>query len=201
LSGLSSNTTYHFRAKAVGDGTSYGLDKSFTTSDVGAVEVSINAPTDDVPENSNFTATVDISQVENFDVANFDVVFDDTVLRLDNVTDGAIDGTAIPVTMWYPQDGGPCTIIVNVPSFPGVTGSGTLAVLHFHVIGDAGDESAIDLENGVLGDNQAQPIPATWIGDSVHVVTSAVLPGDANGDGVVNNLDITKVERIIVGLD
>jgi len=28
-----------------------------------------------------------------------------------------------------------------------------------------------------------------------------VLPGDANGDGVVNALDITKVERIIVGLD
>jgi len=26
-------------------------------------------------------------------------------------------------------------------------------------------------------------------------------PGDANGDGIVNSLDITKVERIIVGLD
>ncbi len=31
LSGLSPNTTYHFRAKAVGDGTSYGADRSFTT--------------------------------------------------------------------------------------------------------------------------------------------------------------------------
>ncbi len=28
-----------------------------------------------------------------------------------------------------------------------------------------------------------------------------VIPGDANGDGVVNALDITKVERIIAGLD
>ncbi len=27
------------------------------------------------------------------------------------------------------------------------------------------------------------------------------LPGDANGDGVVNALDITKIERIIIGLD
>jgi len=31
LGGLSPDTTYYFRAKAVGDGTSYGLDKSFTT--------------------------------------------------------------------------------------------------------------------------------------------------------------------------
>ncbi|GAI45628.1 unnamed protein product, partial [marine sediment metagenome] len=31
LTGLSSNTTYHFRAVAVGDGTSYGDDISFTT--------------------------------------------------------------------------------------------------------------------------------------------------------------------------
>ena len=30
---------------------------------------------------------------------------------------------------------------------------------------------------------------------------SAVIPGDANGDGVVNALDITKVERIIATLD
>ena len=30
---------------------------------------------------------------------------------------------------------------------------------------------------------------------------STVVPGDANGDGLVNALDITKVERIIAGLD
>jgi len=32
LSSLTANTTYYFRAKAVGDGTSYGTEKSFTTS-------------------------------------------------------------------------------------------------------------------------------------------------------------------------
>ncbi len=31
LSGLSANTTYHFRAKAVGEGTAYGQDEQFTT--------------------------------------------------------------------------------------------------------------------------------------------------------------------------
>ncbi len=31
LAGLSANETYHFRAKAVGDGTAYGSDQTFTT--------------------------------------------------------------------------------------------------------------------------------------------------------------------------
>jgi len=35
----------------------------------------------------------------------------------------------------------------------------------------------------------------------ITVGPGGVIPGDANGDGVVNALDITKVERIIVGLD
>lgn len=36
---------------------------------------------------------------------------------------------------------------------------------------------------------------------TINVAASSVLPGDANGDGNVNALDITKVERIIAGLD
>jgi hypothetical protein len=44
----------------------------------------------------------------------------------------------------------------------------------------------------------------TITGSSAGVTTqvqTVVLPGDANGDGNINALDITKVERIIVGLD
>jgi hypothetical protein len=43
----------------------------------------------------------------------------------------------------------------------------------------------------------------TITGSSAGVTTQVVtaLPGDANGDGSVNALDITKVERIIAGLD
>jgi hypothetical protein len=36
---------------------------------------------------------------------------------------------------------------------------------------------------------------------SFTTVPTTVIPGDANGDGVVNALDITKVERIVAGLD
>jgi hypothetical protein len=61
------------------------------------------------------------------------------------------------------------------------------------------DSSTISLSNGMLANNLAEEIAATWVGDLVDV--TSVLPGDANGDGNVNALDITKVERIIAGLD
>jgi len=37
--------------------------------------------------------------------------------------------------------------------------------------------------------------------DYITVGVPGVIPGDANGDGDVNALDITKIERIIAGLD
>jgi len=51
----------------------------------------------------------------------------------------------------------------------------------------------------MLSDSSAEEIEATWVGDSVDI--TSVVPGDATGDGNVNALDITKVERIISGLD
>jgi len=197
LAGLNLGTTYHFRTKAVGDGTSYGLDKSFKTG-TGVVTVSINAPPE-VVENSDFTATVDVSPVANFDAANYDVSFNASILQLTDVTSGQIDSSPMPVDSWNLISPGTYRIVQNVLGTPGVSGSGYLAVLHFHVIGSDCQTSPINLLNGTLRDNLAQEIPATWVDDSVHV--TPVLPGDANGDGVVNNLDITKVERIIVGLD
>ena len=199
LGGLCPNTTYHVRAKAVGDETSYGLDKSFTTSGVGAVTVSIDAPAEVAP-NSDFTADVVISQVNNFDAAGYNVSVDDSILRLDNVTSGQLDTTVIPVNSWNEISPGTYTIIQNVPGLAGVDGLGTLAVLHFHVVGTECQTSPINLSDGKLGNNLAEEIPATWIGDSVHVSTSGVLPGDANGDGVVNIFDITYLEMILAGL-
>ena len=134
----------------------------------GAVKVSLNAP-DVVDADSDFTVTVDISQVTDFDAAGYDITFNDTVLRLDDVTAGTVDGTAIPVDVWNEISPGTYTIIQNVPGLDGVTGSGTLAELHFHVIGSAGDRSYIGPQNGLLSDNTANEIEADWVGDMVTV--------------------------------
>jgi len=44
-------------------------------------------------------------------------------------------------------------------------------------------------------------LEADYATDTFTVNPSGVIPGDANGDGFVNALDITKVERIVAGLD
>jgi len=174
------------------------LTDGFTVVAVGAVTVSVDAPDTAAPD-SDFTANVDISQVTELDSGNYDITFDAAVLRLDDIAVGLIGSTTIPVDMYNEISPGTYRVVQNVPGLTGVTGSGYLAVLHFHVIGSEGDSSDITLSNGTLSDAQAAEIEATWVGDSVSI-TSA-LAGDANGDGVVNALDITKIERIIVGLD
>jgi len=179
------------------DGTGT-LTDGFTVVATGSVTVSIDAPATAAPD-SDFTANVNISEVVDFDSCNYDVSFDASVLRLDNVTSGLLDSTTIPITILNEISSGTYRVVQNVAGMAGVSGSGHLAVLHFYVIGSAGDSSAISLSNGMLANNVAEEIAATWVGDSVNA--SSVIPGDANGDGNVNALDITKVERIVAGLD
>jgi hypothetical protein len=198
---ISIDTTATLGLRDVSVTTSAGtgtLTDGFTVVAVGAVTVSVDAPATAAPD-SDFSANIDISQVAELDSCNYDITFDPSVLRLDDVTSGLIGSTTIPVDMYNEISSGIYRVVQNVPGLTGVTGSGYLVVLHFHVIGSEGDGSDITLSNGTLSDAQAVEIEATWVGDSVSI-TSA-LAGDANGDGVVNALDITKAERIIVGLD
>jgi len=136
------------------------------------VTVSIDAP-DEAASDSDFTANVNISEVANFDACNYDVSFDASVLRLDNVTSGLIGSTTIPVDIYNEISSGTWRIVHNIPGLSGVNGSGYLAVLHFHVIGSEGDSNIISPLNGVLSDNTASEIKATWGGDSVRVTPAA----------------------------
>ena len=200
LSDLTSNTTYYFRAVASdGNQTVYGGVLTFRTQTdtQSGVSVTINAPPR-VPPNTNFTVSVDIANVTAFDSASYDINYNSTLFRFDGVTAGDINGTAIPVDLYNQVNPQTCTIVQNLPGLTGVSGSGRLAVLHFRSIGASGTSGAINISNGALSDTEAREIYATWLGDNVEI---SVLNGDANGDGRVNAVDITKVERIIVRLD
>jgi len=245
------------------------------------VTVVIDAP-GEVNGDSDFTADIDVTNLADFDAGQFDISIDTSVLRLDDVSSGLIGSTTIPVSAWNEISSGTYRIVLNVSGIPGVSGSGYLAVLHFHVIGSDGESSAIQISSGFLNNNLAEEITATWNGDSTTVheevvitttslsigvvgsaysatlqatggsgsytwtVLSGSLPdglslssagvisgtptasgtfyftveatdgtlsdskeyyitiaymGDADGDGMINTNDITKVERIIVALD
>lgn len=130
-----------------------------------AVTVSINAPAE-VVKDSNFTASVDIANVTDFDAGQFDVSYDESMLRLDDVTAGLIGTTEIPVVLWNKISPGTYRVIVNVPGVPGISGSGYLAVLHFYIAGSMGDSGGIGLSNGFLNNNLGDEIVATWADDS-----------------------------------
>ncbi|MEA3459079.1 MAG: LysM peptidoglycan-binding domain-containing protein [Chloroflexota bacterium] len=138
--------------------------------------VSVDAPSEAAP-GSTFIAWVNISWVTNFDACDYEVVFDPSVLELTSVTYGTIDGTTIPIATTNEISPGRVKVVENVLGTPGVTGSGYLARLNFHVIGYAGQSSVINLENGTLSDNAATEIMATWTGATVTVSGPTPTPG------------------------
>jgi hypothetical protein len=159
----------------------------------GETVVSIDAPAEATAD-SDFTADVGISDVTDFDACQYDLSFDPAVLRLDNVTAGAIGSTTVPVDLYTELSAGNWRVIQNVPGLTGATGSGSLAVLHFHVIGAEGTSSAIDLSGGVLSDITASQIPATWVNDSVTVsdltapTVDSTSPADSATDVAVDSV-------------
>jgi hypothetical protein len=137
------------------------------------VTVSVDAP-EQVSPDSDFTVNINISEVTDFDACNYDITYDSSVLRLDSVASGQIDSTTIPVDVYNEIGDGTYRVIQNVPGLAGVSGTGYLAVVHFHVIGAEGDGSDITLSNGMIASNLAEEITATWTGDSVEVTVTPV---------------------------
>jgi hypothetical protein len=159
--------------------------------------VNIDAP-DFAAEDSVFIARVNVTGVTGFYSANYEIVFNPSVFEVGNVTNGQIDSTLIPVDTWQVVTPGVIRVVQNAEELHGVSGSGYIAELHFHVIGSDSSSSEINFSNGVFNDINANQIPATWTGKAGIGVYKL---GDANDDGNVNSLDIAKLERIIFGLD
>ena len=150
-----------------------------------------------VAVDSDFIASVEISQVTDFDATDYTLLFDPAVLRLDDITPGTIGSTSVPV-MFNQTGYGRYIIVQNLPGLAGVSGSGSLAILHFHVLGILGTSSDIFLSNATISNTFANESNPLLVGDHVDV---NIIAGDANSDGKVDAVDITKLERIIAGLD
>ncbi|NQU10660.1 hypothetical protein HQ590_07720 [bacterium] len=158
---------------------------------VQGVIVSIDAPATVVP-GATVAVDVTITNVSNLDAGNFTVGFDTDVLTLASISAGSIGGTAIPVSA-YVVGTDTVTVTVNVLDTPGVSGVGTLATLNFTFVGVSGEQSTLALSGGSLSDNTAAAVNAQWVNPTAPVAATLVV-GDANGDGNLNALDITKIE-------
>jgi hypothetical protein len=145
-----------------------GIDPPVGPSPQKGVVIKVDAPSH-VSTNCDFVVGIDINHIRDFDADNFNISFDPAVLRLDNVSNGSIGGRNIPISGYNQRSPGVYTVVQNVAGVPGVNGNGTLAILHFHVIGKSGDSSNITLSSGTLSDNLSQIVTAIWKGDSVFI--------------------------------
>ena len=138
-------------------------------------EVSVNAP-EYVEEKETFDVTIDVEGITDFNSGMFDLTFDHKVVKVDDVTDGSIDDTEIPVTMWDDMDSDTIRVMLELPETTTASGSGYLAGITFKVKGDAGEESALEIAEGelvkyVFEDERATPeaIEVNWNGAVVKV--------------------------------
>ena len=155
--------------------------RTATTPTVGSVTVSIDAPDIvDKSEGQYFHAFVTITDVTNFDAAQYDITYDPAVIVIQDVNAGDISGTAIPINAWgyMPANTqGTVRISNSVPYAPGVSGEGYLADIYFKVMGDPGDSSVISFIEGfgdhqgylMIGNNVGIEIPATWTNSLVTI--------------------------------
>jgi hypothetical protein len=139
------------------------------------VKVSVNAP-EYVGEKETFDVTIDVEGITDFNSGMFDLTFDHKVVEVDEVTDGSIDDTEIPVAMWADMDSDTIRVMLELPETNTASGSGYLAEITFKVKGDAGEESALEIADGelvkyVFEDEMATPeaIEVNWNGAVVKI--------------------------------
>ena len=165
----------------------------FSVANAQDTNVWVDAPTE-VAQGSDFTATIRIDDVVDLDSYQFKLHYNPAVIEVigaeggtEGVTDGEVGGTSVPVAMWMfspPVNPGTIFILGNVSGIIGATGSGYLCEIHFHVIGEPDDVSNLDFDatERKLFDTSGTgtQIPATWVGDSVHVPGSFNVVCDAS---------------------
>jgi len=136
--------------------------------------VSVNAPES---VDSDFSVVIEIENVTNLDSGQFDLYFDPAAVNVTGVDDGNIGGTTIPVDNWA-VDRDRIRVLFNLPGIAGVSGSGSLATIHFETV--VPGDCAMEISDGLLVDTMAEAIPASWNGvESVATKTKKSIPADA----------------------
>jgi hypothetical protein len=148
-----------------------------TTPPAGSVIVSIDAPETIVKSSGRyFHAYVNITSVNDFYAAQYDITYNPDVIRVQDVTPGDISGTTIRIEKWSyvpANTQGTLRIINSLPTSmgaSGVSGDGYLVDIYFKVMGDPDDFSVISFIEGegdpagylMIGDNEGTEITATW---------------------------------------
>jgi hypothetical protein len=172
LSGLTSNTLYHYRAKAEGDGTTYGSDKTFTTSTANSAPVFNAIGNKSVAEGALLSFTIYATDADG----------DTLTYSASNLPSGAAFNASTRVFSWTPN-------YAQAGSYPNV---------HFQV----SDDSLSDSEDIIITVSASSPDWDVNLDGAVNVLdmislgqhwaesgSTGWIREDINKDGLVNTLD------------
>ena len=126
--------------------------------------VSVNAPE---RVDGDFSVIIEIENAVDLDSGQFDLYFDPAAVSVTGVDDGNVGGTTIPIDNWA-VDEDRIKVLFNLPGIDGVSGSGSLATIHFETV--VPGDCAMEISDGLLVDTMAEVIPASW--DGVESVVS-----------------------------
>ena len=181
VNGSGTLATIHFEVLGMPEDTSILDISDGALVDTGSDEISalwfddritVGVPaTVNAPESifGTFDATIDIADVTDLDSGQFDLSFNASVVNVTDVDSGSMGAATVPLEDWTFIDSDTVRVIFNLPGTAGVSGSGTLATIHFTVTGTSGDTSALAISDGLLVDTESGRIPSVWIDDEVSV--------------------------------
>jgi len=140
------------------------------------IEILITNPPK-VLEGGNFTAIVTVDNSTKISIFLFKLNYDPSVIDLINVekliniekgSDSASTSSSSWVS-WGDKEKGTVQIIAySDPLGTLVNGSAELVRLEFHVVGPAGEQSALDIQ-GIIGDSAMESIETRWVDSEVTV--------------------------------
>ena len=185
LAGLIPGQTYSWQAQGKNNIGMSPLSPqwSFTVALPTPIPVNIGAPTT-VSPGGTFIAAVNIGSATNLNAFQFDLSYDKTVIQVTGaeggagVSPGTINGSAFPIDGWtfQPTPGTPSSKIRVLGHLPGTstaTGSGSVAQIHFTVVGSVGSSTTLIFSELGLLDDKGAAITTAMTGASVLVSTTS----------------------------
>lgn len=205
---VAANNYYYYRVKAENTSCSSGYSNvAEANTNVSVLRINTYPK---ARKGAAVNATVEIDWTRNLDTIQFDVTFDNNVVSTPSVSWGDLlkPGTSVLVNDTGISDG--IKIVINLPGPPPQTGVDvdtwtSIVALSFSVIGNEGDTTSLTLSNSALGDKQARPITVIREESAVVEIVEPYVGycncDQKDPDSAVDGLDVTCLERYLVGLD
>lgn len=131
--------------------------------------MSVIVPSSNVSAGDTFTAEISLVNVTNFAGAQFNLIFNSGVVQVSGHSLGNMIGSGATITNNTNNVAGGDSVLINNYANPS-TGSGSIALVTFKVVGSVGSSSDLKLENVILSNSVPEPITVSSVNNAKVMV-------------------------------